>query len=663
MSGAIKARRLLKIATAVWPSVDLSGFDEDKRAGAENRALAIRLYEQGTPLDSIARTTGLSRQEVSRLFTRCQTVAPDGRIYGFRALLPGTRIKGYTRSAPVVHARGDGSGGCSGAFTNLLTRFHGLAKFILDEFIPATKKRKEQHAKISVANLHGKVITWLKDHGLKDNEWPLNTQNEGLESLRRYCNALIETHEARWVKGRAGANAAMRNKIGLGVTPVFTPARPFTAVQLDFHKIDAASIITITNTYGVDIDVPLPRWHIGLLFEERFELILAVVVALEKTPSSDSVLETIECALVPVVDEVTGCGFAIGMGGKIFPNQILKELKGQGFSILRMDNGWSNTAIDVIDNVMDVVGCAVNFGPVRAWWSRDGIERVFGQITRAALQCAPSTYGSGPGDPVRDRPEEAAVKLRIRLTDLMRALEKVVFKHNQDRTEALSMGGPMASLVAAMNKPNGFFLRTPIVDADQKIASDSTLVMYKTVPTIVRGNPKKGVRPYVKIGRWRYTNECIAKDYSLIGSPLKCYCSIRDARVVRAINLSTGEDFGRLMPPARWARTRISFRMRALTYSAGDPMRRKERRDIQAHEWLPPGPSVISGLRTAAKDIPTKDEALAAAKFELSTPTQKPAESPPAQTPPPEKLPPATSSNTGKGLFNLDVPIVIGQSQ
>jgi hypothetical protein len=220
MSGAIKARRLLKIETAAWPTVDLSGFDKDMRAGAENRALAIQLYERGTPLATIARTTGLSRQEVSRLFTRCQTVAPDGRIYGFRAILPGTRIKGYTRSAPVVHARGDGSGGCSGAFTNLLTRFHGLAKFILNEYIPATKKRKEQHAKISVANLHGKVITWLKDHGLADNEWPLNTQNEGLESLRRYCNTLIETHEARWVKGRAGANAAMRNKIGRGVPSI-----------------------------------------------------------------------------------------------------------------------------------------------------------------------------------------------------------------------------------------------------------------------------------------------------------------------------------------------------------------------------------------------------------------------------------------------------------
>jgi len=288
MSTAVKARHMLRIPTAAWPTVDFSGFDQDIRADAENRALAVRLYEQGTPLDSIARMTGLQRQQVSRLFARCQTVAPDGKIYGYRALVPGTRIKPYTRSAPVIHARGDGSGGCAGAFTNLLKRYPGLERFILDEFIPATLKRKEQHARITVANLHGKVVTWLKGQGLTDNEWPFNTQNEGLESLRRYCDALLYTHEARWIKARAGANAAMRNHIGRGAPPVFTPLRPFTAVQLDFHKVDAASIITITNPYGVDIDVPLPRWHIGLLFEERFELILGVVIALEKTPSSDS---------------------------------------------------------------------------------------------------------------------------------------------------------------------------------------------------------------------------------------------------------------------------------------------------------------------------------------------------------------------------------------
>jgi hypothetical protein len=460
---------------------------------------------------------------------------------------------------------------------------------------------------------------------------------------------------------RQCGNAAMRNSIGRGLHPVFTPLRPFTAVQLDFHKIDAASIITITNSFGVDIDVPLPRWHLGLLFEERFELILGVVIALEKTPSSDSVLETIECALVPLAAQETDCGLAIGMNGKVFPNQLLEQLRAQGFSILRMDNGWSNTAIDVIDNLIDVIGCAVNFGPIRAWWSRDGIERVFGQMTRAALQCSPSTYGSGPIDTQRNNPEKTAGKLQIRLSDLVRALARVVVKHNSDRTEALGMGAPLPCLIAAMNKPNGLFLRTPIPDAELDTAAGSNLVLYKTIRSVVRGDCKKGVRPYVKVGRWRYTNPRIASDYSLIGSTLNCYCSIRDARLVRAISLSSGEDFGRLVPPARWAHTQMSFRMRALTYRNGAPMRRKERRSIQAHEWLPPE-QYDGGSRYAfVPDNPTRDEALALAQRECRTTHSEPTESQPTPTPP---LEPDQSSQPplGRiGLFNLDTLVQIGK--
>lgn len=661
MSSISKAKRMLRIPLDTWPAVDLSGFEEDVRTDAENRATALRLYEQGTALSTIERTTGLRRQQLSRLLERCQTVAPDGRIYGLRALLPGMRIKPYTRSAPIRHARGDGSAGCAGAFTNLLAQYPGLEKVILDEYLPSMPKKKEQHARISIENLHGKVITWLKERGLTEDQWPLNTQNEGLESLRRYCNTLLQSHEMRWMKARAGANAAMRNRIGRGLHPVFTPLRPFTAVQLDFHKIDAASIITITNSFGVDIDVPLPRWHIGLLFEERLELILGVVVALEKTPSSDSVLETIECALVPLAAQVTGCGLAIGMNGKVFPNQILEQLRAQGFSLLRMDNGWSNTAIDVIDNLIDVLGCAVNFGPVRAWWSRDGIERVFGQMTRAAMQCSPSTYGSGPTDTQRNNPEKTAVKLQIRLSDLVRALEHVIVKHNSDRTEALGMGAPLPSLVAAMNKPNGLFLRAPIPDADRDTAAGGNLVLYKTVPSVVRGNRKKGVRPYVKVGRWRYTNPRIASDYSLIGSTLNCYCSIRDARLVRAISLSSGEDFGRLVPPARWAHTQLSFRMRALTYRNGAPMRRKERRDIKAHEWLPPEQCDGTGMDAVVPDQPTKDEALALARRECRKTHNEPAATQPTSTPRQEPDQSSQVPLAGIGLFNLDTLVHIGQ--
>lgn len=653
---------MLRIPLESWPQVDLSTLDGARRERAEGRALAVRLYEQGIPHPQIFAKTGIRRQQLSRLMERCQRVAADGRVYGYRALIQGVRIVGYTRIAPVKHSRGEGSAGCAGALTQLLARFPELDGYIREEFLTVRPKRKEQEVRITVAKLHGKVIAWLQARGLAKDEWPLNTQNEGLETLRRYCNSLISCDEQRWLSARAGSNAVMRSSIGKGIAPVFTPLRPFTAVQLDFHKVDAASIISVTNSHGVDIDVPLPRWHIGLLIEERLELILGTVIALERTPSSDSVLETLECALVPVPEQAKSCALAIGMSGKIFPNQVFEQLRGQGFGILRIDNGWSNTAIDVIDNVINVVGCAVDFGPVRAWWTRHTIERVFGQMTRSALQCSPSTYGAGPADSRRKNPDQAAVRLKIRLSDLVLALEQVIAEHNNARTESIGMGGPLPSLIAAMNNPNSLFIPSPIPDINRDMSDELALIMYKTINVVVRGNRSKGERPYVKIGRWRYTNPRISSDFSLIGSILKAYCSIRDARIVHVTNQSNAEDLGRLVPPARWAHTHVSFRMRGLWYRAGEPMRREERRAAGAYAWLPTEVTGSETYEPTIQDEPTSLEALELAKYEVQQRRQRKQTEKEgvSDTSPGSKHGNEVSINGG--LFNLDAPLQITQA-
>jgi putative transposase len=648
-------RTMLRVPLLEWPRVDARLLDESTRSTLATRLHAIHMYARGTTHKQIVERTGISRQQLSQMLARCQTVAGDGRVFGYRALVKGRRVKPYTRTAKVAHHRGEGCGGCAGALTQLFSLYPDLESFIHGEFLVTKASDKRQENRISIIRLHDKVIGWLKERGLADDQWPLNTQDEGLESLRRYCKTLLYSHERRWLLARSGANAALRSAIGHGVLPVFLPMRPFTAVQFDFHKVDAASVITLTNPSGVDIDVPLARWHIGLLLEERYLLILGAVIALEITPSSDSVLETIECALVPVVQQCCDSALAIGAGRKVFPNQVFERLRGQCFGILRMDNGWSNTAIDVIDNLIDVLGCAVNFGPVRSWWARDEIEKVFGQMTRAALQCSPSTYGAGPLDTRRDHPEQTAQRLHVRLSDLVRSLENVSAAHNTTRTEALAMGAPLESLRKAMENSHSLFIPSPVPFANMTRNAPQTLVGYKTIDVTVRGSIKKGERPFVKIGRWRYTNPRIAADFSLLGSELRAYCSIRDARIVEVVNKSNGEHLGRLVPPARWAETLISFRDRALYFRAGEPMRRAERRDSGCNEWLPPDRSTVAAANTCSAS-----QALVLANRELSRQRcgAEQAMPAPSENHPIEVVSPPTGAPT-PGPFDLDRAIEI----
>lgn len=565
-----------------WPVIDLFCLDERARATAGRRQRAIQMYVDGASHVQIREATGIMRAEVNRLFHRCTAMAGDGRIFGMRALVPGVRIERYRREAGVMCQPGDFNHGCAGALEQLFERFPELRRRIHQAFLQTQPRHKGQEARVRISDLHALMMQWLEKHGLRKTEWPRSTSNEGLEALRRYCMSLLDKEPDQWIRARSGIKAARRLTVGRGIAPVLPMLRPYGAVQLDFHKVDSACVIAIVNPFGCTVQLPLARWHIGVLLEERFELILGAVLALELTPSADSVLETIECALAPIVQGSGRCAIAIGMGDRIFPNQLFSSLEGQCFSILRMDNGWSNTAKDVIDNVIDTIGCAVQFGPVRAWWGRDAIERVFGQLTRGGLQRSPATYGTGPNDTRKGNPNEIAEALEIRLSDLTRALEHAIMGHNASRTAALMMASPNAALQAAMENSASGFIQAPLPPSE----SPFPLLMYHVEIATVRGSIEKGERPYVKIGGWRYTNPRLADDFGLLGHHLRLYCSRRDVRVVYASVVETGEVLGSLKPPNRWLDVLLDWRSRELLNRGGTIQRRQEQRHIRHEDWL-----------------------------------------------------------------------------
>jgi hypothetical protein len=82
-----------------------------------------------------------------------------------------------------------------------------------------------------------------------------------------------------------------------------------------------------------------------------------------------------------------------------------RTTKTAGDLLIRDAGAEFGTAIDVITNVIAVTGCTMAFDPVQVRSSNRETENLFGRLTRAALQLRPSTYGSGPGGPRRDRPE------------------------------------------------------------------------------------------------------------------------------------------------------------------------------------------------------------------------------------------------------------------
>jgi hypothetical protein len=93
-----------------WPSPDTGALSPNDLALFLKRKEAVRLYLQGTASATIYTTTGVHPRFLNRTIReRCMHPHPDGRDYGWRALVPGIHIVKYRRKTQV-HADSNGRG-------------------------------------------------------------------------------------------------------------------------------------------------------------------------------------------------------------------------------------------------------------------------------------------------------------------------------------------------------------------------------------------------------------------------------------------------------------------------------------------------------------------------------------------------------------------------
>src|SRR6185295_7319099 len=109
-----------------WPTVDPSAVDELRRRELMQRMQAVRLYAESTPLQQIEASTGVGRSQLYRLLRHCVEPHPDGRMRGFRALIPYARSRPYQRTKPVRATTRTRRSGSAGAMTALLQRHDSL---------------------------------------------------------------------------------------------------------------------------------------------------------------------------------------------------------------------------------------------------------------------------------------------------------------------------------------------------------------------------------------------------------------------------------------------------------------------------------------------------------------------------------------------------------
>ena len=558
-----------EINTNVWPEPNVKGMPDSAQRTYLKRKEAVLLYLGNVPCHRIEAQCGITLRRIRTLLKRCLTADESGRLYGYFGLLPHLRLHRYRREAPVDANLSLKSWGCAGALSQLLRRMPDVKDW-LDERIIAAPRRKATTIDRWV-DLRDAFLEKLLEQGLTDRDWPFCRKDRAYQALRTYAKELLADSLPQ-AQGRSVR------------VPLIRALRPLSILQMDYQVAGAACVLRLKNAEGDVVRVPVHRWYLGVVGDEELQAVVGVSVEFEVSPSTDAALEAISSAIDPSNDEFYRDHLRYTDDGKFLLRHFFPQLAWHGFSMLRVDNGWCNKAHDVVNNLIDTIGCSVQFGPPYRWWVRDAIERVIGQLDALGLSRLPSTYGTGPNDKRRRAPEEKAVDLEVNLNEILDVIYGAIAKFNLAPSERHQHSSHVAALQAALMHPEvGCFIQ-PLPKATQRGNS----LLEHVERRVVRGGRNLRERPYVKVDRCRYV--CDQFTEHLVGRAVWVYINRRDARFGHAVLCDTGRDLGCIEATGGWAKTPVSWRRRRLINRgitvaqqqvANDPVRQWEQEKCQ----------------------------------------------------------------------------------
>ena len=555
-----------------WPRRPIKEVPEEHRERYKNFCSAIEMRAEGKTGAEIDAATGVKDRNLCRVLANAIKTNPrTGNIVGFDAAIFGFRVdSAYRRKVERREQDATASGfPTDGAGLRGMTfrRFPHIHEAIDDLLLK--RESKGVAGSVAVIDAQFLLLELLRDEygrlGLDpETQWPFNTANRALETLRRYRKKLLHTDPEKYIAATYGTQAARNLRKGTGATSFFEHMPALSMLQLDFHSFDAPCMLHMLDPNGCDMRLPIKRFHLGIMVARKPGSVHGFSIVFERTPSADAVLETVDSYLNPGTDDPEEGVVAMSLTpqGNVTISALVPALRASGFAVLEMDNGLSNIAQDVVMNIMDVVGCMVVFGQAGSWWARPNIERFNGILERRTGHRLPNTYASHHKDPQRAKnPVGVSEVLDIRAEDLVATLGEFCRSYNAEHSGRATHGQTIQHVVETLlaNPASGVFAR-PLPRSN---FSRWTLLAHKELAT-VRGNCKSGVRPYIQVGLCRYTNMGLSHRFDLIGRQVIVSIHRRNANIAVASVRSTCEALGALIPESLWRSAPVPLSMRRM---------------------------------------------------------------------------------------------------
>ncbi|WP_213956822.1 hypothetical protein [Variovorax sp. dw_954] len=283
-----------------WPAFDASALRSPQRAIYFARHQAIELYLASTSLKAIEASTGVKRGQLYRLLDHCLAPHEDGRLFGWRALVPYARVAPYQRIAKV-RLRADGSG-AAGAFDELLQRHPAIAGWIVQQ-VRAKRIAVEQTTTAEglrirlrgLKHLHIDFLLQCRQAGLTAADYPFNAQRMGIRSLAK----MVRTECLRTF-GRGARLAGATHLKGMPGDIAAPAAREaFDVVEFDGHRLDVRLKVVVRDPLGFEQQFEIERLWLLVIIDVYSRAVLGFHISLSREYSRYDVIRTIEAALEP----------------------------------------------------------------------------------------------------------------------------------------------------------------------------------------------------------------------------------------------------------------------------------------------------------------------------------------------------------------------------
>lgn len=541
---------------SIWPTVDETALSNANRENFQARREAIRIFveEPFVSLSAIKMRTGVDPRTLYRLLERCWSRHADGRIYGFRGVIPYARLKEYERSQPISSKTAMTSG-LSGAFNQLLQKYPSLKKLLKQAASERNRKIDgPREVRRSLRRIHKAFLAECREVGIKPNEYPFTQSLLGIRSLATY---LTKLSASSFISAARNAGAL---KIGPAAPEIDEsgPAatRAYEAVEFDGHKIDLRLTVRVKDPFGMETVLELNRIWILVLLDIVTRAVIGYSLALGKEYNKDDVAAALQNALIPYRSRPFKIpGLAIRKEGG-FPSDRLPATEYACWDWFRFDGARSHIAADTLERLTQIVGCWPDNGPAGEPDQRPFIERFFQLIAQHFAHRLPGTTGSDPkaiekllSDPGSN------LSLLVELGELEEMIEVLLADYNGEPHDGIGGRTPLEAMTYHVNRQQGFMRSLPSM-----MRSNLCLLQEaRTVP--IRGSLNIGVRPHINFAGVRYTSDVLSQNSALFGKTLRIYFDVRDIRVVKAF-FEDGSELGVLTAGRPWCYTPHSLRVR-----------------------------------------------------------------------------------------------------